>query len=463
MTRRRGADRARRGGARRHLDLRGHVWWFKREVPSDLRSHYGGKRTILESTGTRDLREAQRIRDELEAQTSAEFATLRSGGTIAGAAPWTPAEQGRIMREELAKAERQDPSDWRRVVDLSFAAEAVEAELKGKPQRAAYLNALHGHEAADAFVDAYAAYRKDLREKTVYERRGIIRQFAEWAAKDELMPPEINRRVAGRYVSEKLEAAGRHSATARKHLTALSDYWTFLLARGHVTPPRGQEGNPWTGQLAQGRGTRRSGNGVEPEERAFTDDEVKALLYGPAKDSFTPAFVPDILDMLRVSLLSGLRLDEAVRLTAGDVQGGAIRVVAGKTAAAARTVPMHPDLKLIFTRRAPDGSPASAPVFPDLHRLARPGDTFGKRFRRYREAAGVKEDREGVRRSLVNFHSARRWFAQQARHNGHPLETIKEVMGHVADRRDRVTLGYTGAASDDQKRALVESLRLPSE
>lgn len=106
MKRKRGADRARRGGARRHLELRGHVWWFKREVPRDLRSHYGGKRTIVESTGTRDLREAQRIRDEREVQTSADFATLRSGGTIAGAAAWTPAERGRIMRDEYAKAER---------------------------------------------------------------------------------------------------------------------------------------------------------------------------------------------------------------------------------------------------------------------------------------------------------------------------------------------------------------------
>lgn len=462
MKRKRGADRARRGGARRHLELRGHVWWFKREVPRDLRSHYGGKRTIVESTGTRDLREAQRIRDEREVQTSADFATLRSGGTIAGAAAWTPAERGRIMRDEYAKAERLDEGA-ERLADLSFASEAIEARLKAKPQQAAYLNALHGYEAADAFVDAYATFRKDLRPKTIYERRGILRQFAEWSAKDELTLPEVNRRVAGRYVSDKLEAAGRHSATARKHLTALSDYWTFLLARGHVTPPKGEDGNPWTGQLAQGRGTRRSGNGAESQERAFTDEEVKALLFGPAKDSFTPAFVPDILDMLRVSLLSGLRLDEAASLLAGDVQGGAIRVVAGKTAAAARTVPMHPDLKPIFARRAPDSSPASAPVFPDLSRLPRPGDTFGKRFRRYREAAGVKEDREGVRRSLVNFHSARRWFAQQARHNGHPLETIKEVMGHVADRRDRVTLGYTGAASDDQKRGLVESLRLPPE
>lgn len=135
-------------------------------------------------------------------------------------------------------------------------------------------------------------------------------------------------------------------------------------------------------------------------------------------------------------------------------------MTAGKTDAAVRDVPMHSALVPIFAKLTKDKK-STDPVFTELAFLDTPSDTFGKRFKRYREAAGVDDKAEGKRRSLVNFHSARRWFAQQARHNGHPLETLQEVLGHVADGRDRVTLGYTGQASEKQRRDLVESVRLP--
>jgi len=73
----------------------------------------------------------------------------------------------------------------------------------------------------------------------------------------------------------------------------------------------------------------------------------------------------------------------------------------------------------------------------------------------------VDDKRQGTRRSLVNFHSARRWFATKARHAGHPMETIKEVMGHAVDKKDVTLRAYAKEASEGQRRACVGDVKLP--
>lgn len=216
----------------RLLTLKGQTWWFKRPIPKPLRRHYGNKTAITESTGTGDIRAAQKARDALEAQTSEDFALLASGKSIPGVAQ-SPSDLGRTMREEIAKAEwegRPGPLPHiSRAVELAMIADDQADSLKDRQDREAYLNALHGHEAVDAFTDDYAAFRSDLRPKTISERRGLIRQFAEWAIQERLTLPDVTRRAAGKYVAAKLQ--DRDPATARKHLTALTDYWAFLIRR----------------------------------------------------------------------------------------------------------------------------------------------------------------------------------------------------------------------------------------
>ena len=82
-----------------------------------------------------------------------------------------------------------------------------------------------------------------------------------------------------------------------------------------------------------------------------------------------------------------------------------------------------------------------------------------KRFGRYRESVGVDEAREGQHRSLVNFHSFRRWLITKAEEAGIPESTIRVVVGH---KRAGMTFGtYSGGPSLAQRRACVEAVRLP--
>jgi integrase len=167
-----------------------------------------------------------------------------------------------------------------------------------------------------------------------------------------------------------------------------------------------------------------------------------------------------ITDALRISLLSGMRMAEVLTLWVEEAHDGVFDIKQGKTTAAARKVPIHPDLKEIVERRT-EGKQPKDWLFHELALERDPGDTFGKRFNRYRKHLKVDDVRPGKRRSLVNFHSARRWFVTEARHAGQPLDTIKDVVGHAPDKKD-ITFGvYTKGASEGQLRACVEAVKLP--
>jgi integrase len=74
-------------------------------------------------------------------------------------------------------------------------------------------------------------------------------------------------------------------------------------------------------------------------------------------------------------------------------------------------------LKSLVQRRI-SNRPGDAYLFPDL-----PGDNnrtmaISKRFGYYRKRLGVDDTRPGAKRSKINFHSFRRWFATKVEEAG---------------------------------------------
>ena len=127
--------------------------------------------------------------------------------------------------------------------------------------------------------------------------------------------------------------------------------------------------------------------------------------------------------------------------------------------------PIHPDIADIIKRRIVDKSP-DAWLFPELpeyppESLSERSMIVSKRFVTYRRALGVDERVDGKRRSLVNFHSFRRWFITKAEQADIPPHIIASVVGHETGR-EGVTLGtYSGGPSIEQRRACVEAVKLP--
>ncbi|WP_440982387.1 tyrosine-type recombinase/integrase [Shinella sumterensis] len=251
-----------------------------------------------------------------------------------------------------------------------------------------------------------------------------------------------------------------HPQTAKKHIGSVKLYWDFLIARGHVTGA-----NPWAGQTLPDR-SRRVERGDERDERAFTEAEIKTLLYSSYPPRMQEKFKQQIHDVMRIAALTGMRVGEIVTLWVEECPiaedgAGYFDIRQGKTAAAARRVPMHSDLLEIVKRRSKGKRPQDW-LFDELANERDPGDVFGKRFRQYRLKLMVDDVQPGKRRSLINFHSFRRWFVTQAERAGVPESTISSVVGHEEGRRS-ITFGtYSEGPAWQQMRACVDAIKLPT-
>lgn len=275
--------------------------------------------------------------------------------------------------------------------------------------------------------------------------RRALKAFSLWLSDrpggDNVMA--VNKRVAGMY-AEHLGETCNTAQTAVSLLTALSSYWRWMVQRGLV------EDNPWVGQAPEERSSP-----ADAEKRAFTDDELRRLLCG---DTYST-----LHDLMRLSALSGMRIEEIGRLTVADCADGVFNIRRAKTAAGVRKVPIHSALAPLLTRRT-QGKPADAFLIEELK--ARSGGDrertakASERFTEYRRKLGVEEKgHERQRQSNVDFHSLRRWFATKAQHAGHMQETVARVMGHSVKG---MTFGtYSDGASAAQMREVVEAVRLP--
>jgi integrase len=464
-----------RRGALRHLELKGQTWWFRREIPRECRPFEGGRRTDKVNLETSDVRLAKSRRDELERETDQRWADMRAGRYVP-AARMTPAQRGALWRETLVELREMHPSGkpgaspaipWDALspeeqaeieddpLQVALDVEEMERERLTGADRRAFDVARLGRVPVDHHLEAYLNAVK-LVPASKAERRGQILRFAQWAAKERVRLDGVDRRTAGRYVDS---LVAMHPVTRSKHLMALRGYWGYLHIRGLIEGGD-KRGAPWTDQEMPDRSGRSDRDEVEPE-RPFTADEVKTLLTSPWPDRMKVEHRAQVMDSLRLSLLSGLRLGEVVSLRVEDVDDVSIKVRAGKSAAAIRTVPLHPDLVELITRRTL-GKASGTPLFDELVGERDPEDACGKRFRRYRERIGVREDIEGVRRSRVNFHSARRWFATSAVHAGCSERHVEDVIGHKAQQVRGVLGAYVpGGASWEQRKAVVASVRLP--
>ncbi|MBD7942153.1 DUF6538 domain-containing protein [Brevundimonas guildfordensis] len=253
----------------------------------------------------------------------------------------------------------------------------------------------------------------------------------------------VTGRVADQFVDS--TASGRTIQTLNSYISALSAYWNWMRRRHIVVS------NPWAG-LSR-REVDRSTNA---DKRAFTDDEIKALLSGPAKAT--------LRDMMLLAALTGMRQAEIGNLRVRDTEGGVFVVTRSKTAAGERSVPIHPDLTDLVARRV-EGKAADAYLLEELtapaSRPERRGYKVAEWFTAYRRDLGLDARQGGRRQSDADFHSFRRWFATKAEQAGQPPHLISAVLGHK-EGREGMTLGvYSAGPSLDQRRAVVEAVRLP--
>jgi len=361
-------------------------------------------------------------------------------------------------REKIAEARQRDAEVNRSAVserDLSDTASALEdlaaqeAEQFPPGKDDEFLEVVHGDGLPIGhFIEQWLG-QQTYTARTEAEHRLALEKLKGWLVSTNrgTLIDSVTRKVAGTFIASLQDGGSLARKTINKHISSLSSYWRWLVNRGHA------EVNPWTGQSLSKTPEHRRGQ-HEQKERPFTDEELRILLSGPVRR--------DVADMMLLAALTGARREELAQLKVDDVQNGTFRIRGAKTAAGVRNIPIHPDLDELVARRTAGKAPGEF-LLEDLTESGEDGarsNGVGKAFEYYRRRVRVDDAREGKRRSLVNFHSFRRWFVTAAERAGQPPHIIAAVVGHA---RQGMTLGtYSGGPSRDQHRTCVEAVRLPS-
>lgn len=313
---------------------------------------------------------------------------------------------------------------------------------------------------ADAFADIARGRRTPLdssrerylaqlavNHKTKADDERAFGVLTEWCSREKVpfFRETFGQREAVRFFDDFANSEGRTERTRNKYLVRLSLYWKWMRLRGEV------ESNVW-----EGLSYTIPHETDETQERPFTEDEMKMLLAGPA--------VPHMHDLMRIAALTGARLNVIVSLTVGDCQDGTIRFKAAKKEKAARLIPIHPALAEVIARRT-EGKALTDELFPEWPPVQKAGSKrersykVSMAFTTYRRKRGVADELDVKRRSLVNFHSFRRWFITEAERADQPESTIASVVGH---KRGGMTFGvYSKGPKLEQARRCVEAVHLP--
>ncbi|MEF2554480.1 tyrosine-type recombinase/integrase [Aurantimonas sp. A2-1-M11] len=168
-------------------------------------------------------------------------------------------------------------------------------------------------------------------------------------------------------------------------------------------------------------------------------------------------------DLIRIGALTGARIDAIVCLTVRDCENGHFRFKPQKSEPGPRLCPIHSDLQGIVKRRCADKEPDDDlfPEWPYPQKGSMREKSFkaSNHFTEYRRSVGVDDVIPGNRRSRVNFHSFRRWFATKAEQADQPESIIAAVVGH---KRQGMTLGvYSSGPKLEQARRCIEAVRFP--
>lgn len=454
---------------KRYLEMHGSRWRVVVNVPTELHARLGRK--LRRPLNTDSLREANKLKWDIVADLKQQI--------------YEAAHPEEVQLERMRKALRQytrenvlaeanhvreylnaitDEDERGEVIDaINMRADTIRGMPKDydpetntyffdkdREQRASeYLGVSQGKMTPiDRDHETFIKAMK-LKKRTQDDDRRSMRLLLEWCAAEKIEPylSNITGKVAVKFTDALPDLKPDLSpVTLNKTISRLSTYWAWLLKRHEV------EYNVWLGKRLKEPEEK-----TDTKERPFTDEEMVRLLYGPAPQ--------ELHDLMRIAALTGARLDAIVCLKVKDCENGEFVFKPQKKEPGSRLCPIHSSLNEIIERRTKGRRPDDDlfPEWPgpsDPNSLRERSFDTSKAFMNYRREIGVDVQLKGKRRSLVNFHSFRRWFITKAEQADQPESLIAAVVGH---KRKGITLGlYSAGPLLAQAKRVVESVRLPT-
>lgn len=450
----------------------GLTYYVRFIIPKDRWQDFDGKREVVRTLQTRDLKEARRRRAKALAAIHGEL-----NGALAGRglkpldSEWVPDWQTAALEDnaELRNADSKDgylePDDTynpstREMWEYRILENAERLEDRHGPAVAkSYYRTAMGDSTpigllADRWLKAEASR---LAAQTVGHHRYAVNLLGTYlglsaagrnprdAAQilQSIGMETLNQDIASGFIEWVEQDQKKHPSTCARLHSSLSAFWKWAATRKMVPE------NIWAG-LAAGfkRKAQRKANKEGLAKRPYSASELVALLTADPNAGRKWSYGPALFDLLRLGLLTGARANELCSLRRRDItrNGTGIRIdpAVSKTDNAVREIPLHALAQAIIAARIqalPNTTDPDAILFPELP-LGGPDKKrswkFSSRFSGWRQSVLGPS-------SEVDFHSLRRCFAshwEMAQAAGASACTElarKDLMGHA--RRD-VTAGY---------------------
>lgn len=355
----------------KYLVKRGATWYVQHKVDGRL---------VQKSTGTGELREARKFRDEyLEV-----FKPKKA-----------------VERLEAVKTK------------LAIAMQEVESEQPRESLLGAW------------YVFEEAPTRPKCGQGTLNTYKGQYEAFLEWMREhhpDVLEIREVTPEMSVEYIRH-LEGKSASPRTLVKYLNCFSLIWRILGTQKNT----GVAVNIWSKDYI----ARPPLDRITGRKRDLTPSEIERLI-AHADD-------PDLHDLLTVLAFTGMRVGDAVHLQWDSIGETTISIYPRKTAkkTAKRVhIPILPPVKELLERRM--RFPDEPRVFPELADSydKDEGASVAKRVGQVFDAAGFERHLEGVgmmKRPVYGAHSLRHSFSTIAAQAGMPPQVIKAIVGHTSD------------------------------
>lgn len=405
------------------------VYYCRIVLPAYLHDAFGGKKTLVRSLKTSDLRVARRKRDAIVV----EYERVRE----IAAPPKPDSIQDTISYlQSVAKYAKASP------VAQSAGTRDNRREPSTTPNNNKANKLAPSCPSLVGMLDVYLLQNADVKKiGTLSKDKRAVTVFLSYLKRSDIQLSDITRTTVTGWC-DTMKENGRAVQTQANFLSSLACILDLASARYHDAPPL--EKNPFRGHKLH---TAKSRTSYE----AFTDNEVIALLRG-----LQEAGEVELFDVASIAAYSGMRIGEICNLQPEHiiVINGVtcLQVLEGKTTNAARIIPLHSSLISMVSERCQkpyngflfyrasitkreDGKRSSWHVnrFGRLKRDILP-DSENKVFHSYRHAAISKLNAAGVdegRVALLVGHSSGSTESFTTYSKSVPERIVKELQGYV--------------------------------
>ena len=422
-----------------YLERRVQCWYAGHDIPADVQPILGRKR-FFQSLRTRDKEQAKRDKAVLEAKWRDDIERARRKRLGASYA-WSPLSDLEAYRRHarfaaLAPEERERERELvqMEVYEPGGLMDSEAGQRDGAQEQARRFVAIATGEltATDEHVEEYlASPALKVKPKTLDIKRNNLRKLAK------RFPhlSDVKRREVQRWVAE-MAASGMAPKSLARDLSDMRGYWRWLQTMEFV---------PDDVQPFQNLQLPRTEPDAERRQPFEAADVVKLLAAarGDGDDG--------LADLIELGMWTGCRIEELAALKVEHVHAKHFEVVASKTNAGRRDVPIHPKLAPTMTRlvRASRDGYVLSGLTPNKY-----GDrsnAVGKRFGRLKSDLGFGPQHV--------FHSLRKTVITLLENAGVPEPAIQDIVGH---KRESITLGtYSGGLTLQNKAKYLGRLKYP--